>query len=82
MNRPDLNTGGRASHLDQPGAFAPLLDAKAASRLLGVPHTWLLREAREGRIPHHRLGHYVRFDPADLRAWLHENKRTPRDPGS
>jgi excisionase family DNA binding protein len=61
-------------------SFAPLLDAKAASQLLGVPHTWLLKEARAGRIPHHRLGHYVRFDPADLRAWLQENKRTPQDP--
>ncbi len=63
----------------QLGGF-PLLDAKAASRLLGVPHTWLLKQARDGRIPHHRLGHYVRFDAADLRLWLQENKRTPHRP--
>jgi excisionase family DNA binding protein len=58
--------------------FAPLIDAKAAGRLLGVPHTWLLAQARAGRIPHHRLGHYVRFDAADLRRWLQESRRGPQ----
>ncbi len=53
-------------------AFTPLIDAKAASLLLGVPYTWLLAQARAGKIPHHRLGHYVRFDPDDLQAWLRE----------
>jgi excisionase family DNA binding protein len=55
-------------------AFTPLIDAKAASRLLGVPYTWLLAQARAGKIPHHRLGHYVRFDPEDLQAWLREER--------
>lgn len=58
-------------------AFAPLLDAQAASKLLGIPPTWLLAQARAGRVPHHRLGHYVRFNPDDLRQWLTENKVTP-----
>lgn len=57
--------------------FTPLLDAKAAARLLGVPHTWLLAQARAGGVPHHRLGHYVRFDPDDLREWLFENRIVP-----
>ena len=26
--------------------FTPLIDAKAAGELLGVPHTWLLAQAR------------------------------------
>lgn len=60
-------------------SFTPLVDAKAASRLLGVPYTWLLAQAREQRIPHHRLGHYVRFNPDDLASWLQETKATPRD---
>lgn len=55
-------------------AFAPLIDAKAAGRLLGVPHTWLLAQARAGCIPHHRLGHYVRFSADDLKLWLQENR--------
>ena len=57
--------------------FTPLIDAKAASRLLGVPHTWLLAQARAGQIPHHRLGHYVRFNPDDLKEWLTQTRSMP-----
>jgi excisionase family DNA binding protein len=59
-------------------SFNRLIDARAASELLGVPHTWLLARARAGGVPHHRLGHYVRFDPQDLSAWLAENRIEPR----
>jgi hypothetical protein len=54
-----------------------LLDAKAAGALLGVPHTWLLKEARADRIPHARLGHYVRFDRDELMAWRKAQTRGP-----
>jgi hypothetical protein len=56
---------------------APLLDAKAAGELLGVPHTWLLREARRDAVPHVRLGRYVRFDADQLLAWLQNRARGP-----
>jgi excisionase family DNA binding protein len=62
-------------------AFTPLIDAKAASQLLGVPYTWLLAQARANNIPHHRLGHYVRFDPNDLQTWLHEERIEPYGAG-
>ncbi len=62
---------------DRDVPFAPLIDAKAAGRLLGVPPTWLLAQARAGRVPHHRLGHYVRFSADDLKLWLGENQITP-----
>lgn len=58
-------------------SFSPLIDAKAAGELLGVPHTWLLAQARAGRIPHHRLGHYVRFNVDDLARWLRETRLGP-----
>jgi excisionase family DNA binding protein len=54
--------------------FTPLIDAKAASTLLGVPYTWLLAQARAGQIPHHGLGHYVRFNADDLHVWLSETR--------
>jgi len=56
----------------------PLLDAKAAAELLGVPATWVLAEARAERIPHVRLGKYVRFRAGDLMAWMGERSRGPR----
>lgn len=61
---------------DQPGSFR-LVDAKAAGERLGVPYTWLLAQARAGRIPHHRLGHYVRFNLDDLERWLRETRVGP-----
>ncbi len=68
---------GRVRRITDQRTFAPLIDAKAAGRLLGVPHTWLLAQARAGRIPHHRLGHYVRFDVDDLHRWLKETRSGP-----
>ena len=35
---------------------ARLLDAKQAGDLLGVPATWLLAQARGGKVPHVKLG--------------------------
>jgi len=54
-----------------------LIDAKAAGELLGVPHTWVLEEARHDRIPHVRLGRYVRFDGEQLLAWARHRTRGP-----
>jgi excisionase family DNA binding protein len=68
---------GRARRAVEQRRFSPLIDAKAAGRLLGVPHTWMLAQARAGRIPHHRLGHYVRFDVDDLQTWLRETQFGP-----
>lgn len=56
----------------------PLLDAKQAGELLHVPYTWVLTEARADRIPHVRLGRYVRFVAADLESWYATRARGPR----
>lgn len=56
-----------------------LLDAAGAAKLLNVPATWILAEARADRIPHIRLGRYVRFDPDSLEAWWRTTRsRGPR----
>jgi excisionase family DNA binding protein len=54
-----------------------LLDAKGAAALLNVPATWVLAEARADRIPHVRLGRYVRFDAAELQIWWQGRRRGP-----
>ena len=57
-----------------------LVDANKAGELLGVPKTWVLSEARAGRIPHVRLGRYVRFEPAQLESWWAARRRGPEMP--
>ena len=68
--------GGRAMTSDAQREPA-LLDAKGASDLLNVPASWVAAEARAGRIPHVRLGRYVRFEPEVLREWCRERQRGP-----
>ena len=46
--------------------FSPLLDARQAAVILNVPPSWIAAEARAGRIPHVRLGRYVRFNRDEL----------------
>lgn len=62
----------------------PLIDARRAGTLLGVPASWVLAQARRERIPHVRLGRYVRFDPLELEAWWRARLRgghgTPTTP--
>ena len=55
-----------------------LLDAAAIADRLGVPKSWVLESARSGAMPCVRLGRYVRFDLADVEAWLDECKRPGR----
>ena len=55
-----------------------LLDAAAVAERLGVPETWVRESARSGAMPHVRLGRYVRFDVADVKAWLESCKQPGR----
>lgn len=56
---------------------ARLIDAAQAGDLLGVPKSWVLAEARADRIPHVRLGRYVRFEPDALEQWWTARRRGP-----
>jgi hypothetical protein len=75
-----LGDGGGAHARGTAGVTAPLIDAKAAGDLLGVPPTWILEQARHDRIPHVRLGRYVRFDAGQLLAWARNRARGPAYP--
>lgn len=53
-----------------------LLSAKDVAKLLGVHPVTLLRWAREGRIPHHRLSaRKIVFVPSEVSAWILEPER-------
>jgi excisionase family DNA binding protein len=47
-----------------------LVDSKAVAAELGVPRTWVERQARAETIPHVHLGRYIRFDLEEVRAWV------------
>src|SRR4051812_44904338 len=64
----------------RPAPAGALLDAQQAAALLGVPPNWLLAQARADRVPHVRLGRYVRFDADKLGRWADGRMRGPRPP--
>ena len=51
-----------------------LLTAEEVASQLRVPPSWVYTAANDGRMPCVRLGRYVRFDPADVEAWVQAQK--------
>lgn len=49
--------------------FEPLLSAEVAANLVDLHPVTLLRLAREGKVPHYRLGRKVRFRATELNDW-------------
>jgi excisionase family DNA binding protein len=47
-----------------------LLTAEQVAELRHVPESWVYEAARERRIPHLRLGRYVRFERNEVDDWL------------
>ena len=54
---------------------APLLDLPAVAERLGVNQRHVRRLVAERRIPFLKWGHLLRFDPAELEAWLDRARR-------
>ena len=55
----------------------PLIDLPAVAERLGVNHRHVRRLVTERRIPYIQWGHLLRFDPAEIEAWLDVNRRPP-----
>ena len=53
----------------------PLLDIDAVARRLGVQVRHVRRLVAERRIPFLKWGHLLRFDPAEIEAWLDQARR-------
>ena len=47
-----------------------LLEAEDVADMLGMTTDWIYREVRADRLPHIRLGRYVRFRRESIDAWL------------
>lgn len=57
-----------------PSPLAPLLTSREAAAILSVSARTLWTLTNEGDRPSVRVGHSVRYDPADLRAWIERQK--------
>ena len=68
----DMNMSNFAegAHSTPHGTVRRLVDASSIAKSFGMSPTWFLTRAREKRIPHVRMGKYVRFDPEDVRAFF------------
>lgn len=67
---PDEGPALRAGPLS--GMTERLLTADQVAQLLQVKRSWVYAETRAGRIPHVRLGRYVRYRLDAIEVWVHE----------
>jgi len=68
---------------EEPSPFEPLLDDAGAARLLGGLHAKTVqRMAREGKIPHYRVGKYYRYRASELNQWLRLQSGSQKPPAS
>ena len=58
-----------------PATIGGLVGPEAIADTLGVTAEYMRRLAREGRIPSVKVGKYVRFNPAEIAAWVAANHR-------
>jgi excisionase family DNA binding protein len=68
-----------------------LLNADDVAAMLGMGTDWIYAQVRAGRIPHVRLGRYVRFRAESIDQWIRDlergttmdgDKRRPRTVGA
>ncbi len=65
---------------DTPATSDNLLDVKGAAELLNVPASWIYQHVRpraKEKLPHFKLGKYIRFSAKALKRWL--DMRHPND---
>ena len=53
---------------------AGLLGVRELAAVLGTNERFVRRLVAERRLPFHKVGKYVRFDPRDIEAWLSEHR--------
>jgi excisionase family DNA binding protein len=56
--------------MTRPAPKAPLIDVNEAALRLGVSPRFVRRLVDERRIPFHKIGKFVRFDPADVDRYI------------
>ena len=65
---------------DQTTTRPALIDLPAVAELLGVTERHVRRLVAERRIPFYKWGHFLRFDPDEVKAWIREHRIGPVHP--
>ena len=60
----------------------PLLVADEVAAMLGMSVDWVYAETRADRIPHVRLGRYVRYRRESVEEWIRATERGTMDPST
>jgi excisionase family DNA binding protein len=55
--------------------FPELVDIETVAKLLDVGERYVRRMVAERRVPTVKIGHFVRFDLADIRRFVEEHRR-------
>jgi excisionase family DNA binding protein len=55
--------------------FPQLIDIATAAKILGVGERYVRRMVAQRRVPFYKVGHYVKFDLADILKYLNEQRR-------
>jgi excisionase family DNA binding protein len=62
--------GRSATRTDRSGRLPLLLDIEGVAEVLGVSIRHVRRLVAERRIPYIKWGRFLRFDPAQIEAWI------------
>lgn len=58
-----------------------LLSVQEVADLYGVPRSWVYAQAEAGRLPHFKIGRYVRFKREEIADWLAGQRRELQSAG-
>lgn len=61
--------------------FPELVDIKTVAKLLSVNERYVRRMVAERRLPMVKIGRLLRFDLAEIRRWIEEQRRPSGLPG-
>lgn len=74
LNHGGADSGRRAATGSTQRELPRLVDIATAAEVLGVGVRHVRRLVAERRIPFIKVGHYVRFDPELLAAWIDDRR--------